>query len=355
MNHAAHTNSGNDDAIHPLISVIIPMFNKEQYVLDCVHSVIAQTYHAIEILIIDDGSTDSSPQIISELANSDSRIRIITQSNQGVSAARNQGIYKSRGTYLLFIDADDWIDANTIEQALHHITTHDCDAVRFGIILEQGSRTSPRPLPWHDKTIDSVDMYSALFSRFDGSLYSANTLLIKRDYLLKTNITFQEGLSHFEDILLNAQLYGSGCRTRCIANNLYHYRSVKSSSSNTYSPRLIESANTLWEAVEELEAHSDIARQGADSFTEYARWLYVLCIAQYVESQSDAGVVDSRVIDKLVENGHMHEAFSEKRSVQYKPLIASIAYRLIANKQYRLLAIYLKTLNIARTVRRRVR
>ena len=100
---------------NPLVSIIIPVFNAEKYLKKCIESVINQTYQNIEVILIDDGSTDNSPLIYREYARKDNRLKINRQKNLGVSAARNNGIRMATGEYIIFIDADDWIEVNMIE------------------------------------------------------------------------------------------------------------------------------------------------------------------------------------------------------------------------------------------------
>ncbi len=100
----------------PLISVVIPVFNIEAHLEQCLDSVVGQTLKDIEIICVDDGSTDSSPQILKHYAQQDSRIRIITQANGGPGAARNAGLAEVTGTYLIFLDSDDWFEPDFLER-----------------------------------------------------------------------------------------------------------------------------------------------------------------------------------------------------------------------------------------------
>lgn len=110
-----------------LISIIIPFFNTEQYIERCVNSVINQTYAHLEIILVNDGSTDQSLVIAEKLQKKDKRICIINQENSGASIARNRGIDASNGDYIMFVDSDDWIDENMVESLYNDITSHDAD------------------------------------------------------------------------------------------------------------------------------------------------------------------------------------------------------------------------------------
>ena len=98
-----------------LISVIVPVYNVEQYLTKCLESIVSQTYTNLEILLIDDGSTDGSGEICDRFASKDSRISVIHKANGGVSTARNLGMELCTGEYIMFVDADDYLSKNAIE------------------------------------------------------------------------------------------------------------------------------------------------------------------------------------------------------------------------------------------------
>ena len=112
---------------NPLISVIVPVFNVETYVSRCISSILNQTYKNLEILLIDDGSTDSSGKICDSFAEKDTRLNVIHCKNHGVAAARNRGIEISKGTYISFIDSDDFIELDFYEYLMNLVRTTNCD------------------------------------------------------------------------------------------------------------------------------------------------------------------------------------------------------------------------------------
>ena len=101
--------------MEPIVSVIIPVYNVEQYLKRCIDSVIDQTYRNLEIILVDDGSNDGSGEICDNYAQNDSRIKVIHKSNGGLSDARNAGIDRSTGIYIMFVDSDDWINRECVE------------------------------------------------------------------------------------------------------------------------------------------------------------------------------------------------------------------------------------------------
>ena len=113
------------------ISIIIPVYNTRSYLIECLDSVIAQTFNNIEIILVDDGSNDGSEKIVDEYALRDERIKVIHQKNQGLSAARNTGIKASKSPYIMFVDSDDYVDEKYCETPYSIIKQHNADIVSF--------------------------------------------------------------------------------------------------------------------------------------------------------------------------------------------------------------------------------
>ena len=120
--------------MNDLISIIIPVFNVEEYLLECVNSVIAQTHKNLEILLIDDGSTDNSGRICDEIAVIDSRVKVTHKQNEGVSESRNTGIRMCKGDYIGFVDADDWIEPEMYQQLMDSMIENNADISTCGYI-----------------------------------------------------------------------------------------------------------------------------------------------------------------------------------------------------------------------------
>lgn len=118
--------------MEPLISVIIPVYQVEPYVAHCIESVINQTYRKLEIILVNDGSTDGSGKICDKYADRDARIKVIHQENQGLSIARNRGIEVAQGEYLCFVDSDDWVDERFIDVMYRISVETGCDIVQCG-------------------------------------------------------------------------------------------------------------------------------------------------------------------------------------------------------------------------------
>ena len=131
--------------MNPLVSVIVPVYNMSKYLRQCLDSVLSQTLKEIEIICVDDGSTDDSLEILSEIAVKDSRVRVLQQENKGSGAARNYGISEARGEYIAFMDSDDWYPSDDVLEVLYGL------AKKFGVNIVGGSLT------WWDDGIRQSD------------------------------------------------------------------------------------------------------------------------------------------------------------------------------------------------------
>lgn len=119
-----------------LLSVIVPVFNVEQYLDKCINSILEQTYKDLEIILVDDGSTDESGRICDRYANSEHRVSVIHQANGGIVSARKRGVCEAKGDYIAHIDADDWIDKEMFSKLMKFANHYDADIVTAGMVRE---------------------------------------------------------------------------------------------------------------------------------------------------------------------------------------------------------------------------
>lgn len=213
------------------ISIIIPVYNVEKYILDCLNSVINQTYSNIECLLIDDKSPDNSIAIAKEFIkryNGNIKFKIIShKTNQGLSAARNTGIKHSIGTYLYFLDSDDEIFPNTIEELykIAHISKSDFSVGDFKIekVNTQNETSNPYTYLPINKTglYTNKDIVKAYFKNQWFAM--ACNKLISKDFLLKNSLWFPLGLLH-EDIYWSFKLASCANRMSIYNSPTYIYK-----------------------------------------------------------------------------------------------------------------------------------
>jgi len=129
------------NAAGSLVTVIVPVYNAKKYLCQCIDSIINQTYEDLEIILVDDGSTDGSSAMCDEYANKDSRVKVIHKRNDGVSSARNVGLDSANGVYIAFVDADDYIELDLVAKAYEAITASGADLLKFGLYEEYYAAT----------------------------------------------------------------------------------------------------------------------------------------------------------------------------------------------------------------------
>ena len=218
----------------PLVSIIIPVFNVEKYLGQCLESVLNQTYDNLEIIIVNDYSPDGSINIAQSYAANDSRIRIVNHlENKGLPAARNSGLEVATGEFIQFIDSDDWIPLNRIEIMLDYLTSNNSSIVVAGIqvVKENGEKISERVFSQVESISDHV--IRELQAGF------AVKYLFKS--CLVSNIRFNENLRNFEDgdFSVNIILAAEG-KITVISDLLYYYRQHSGSITNKPSKATFE-------------------------------------------------------------------------------------------------------------------
>ena len=205
----------------PELSVIIPVYNTELYLRECLNSVVAQTYKDMEIICVNDGSTDNSLEILNEYKEKDTRIKVITIKNQGPATARNTGLYAATGKYITFVDSDDYIEKTTYEKALQHIT--DADIVCFGIdvfgnysLKTRKSDSNYYKISFKGKTkLNNKIRYKA-----DCSVCNK---IFKKSLINDKEINFPQG-RRYEDAAFYWKYIASVKTAWFIDENLYKYR-----------------------------------------------------------------------------------------------------------------------------------
>lgn len=211
-----------------MISVIIPVYNVEKYLAECVDSVLAQSYMDWEVILVDDGATDSSGTMCDEYAAKDPRIRVIHQKNGGLSAARNTGLKAARGEYVYFLDSDDYIAPRALEQLVDTARRERADVVFFdGYVFfdECEDDDSASRYIRKDKYISQNGRKSLLQLLEKNEYRTAVPLMIfRKDYLLENNLWFMEGIIHedelFTYLVFNADGHVAHCQEQLYARRI---------------------------------------------------------------------------------------------------------------------------------------
>ncbi len=222
-----HIKSVINEQKQPLISVVIPVFNVENYLSECLDSVLNQTYSNFEVILVDDGSTDSSGIICDNYMASDSRIKVLHLQNNGLGHARNVGIHIASGKYIIFLDSDDYWRLNTLEVLLYEAETHDLQMVVFS------AQSFYDGIEWYkgltyshivQNNIVKSGLESLSYSSAHGEYYSQACLRFYRlDYLKQNGFQFDEGVIH-EDESFSFLSYIKAKRVECLGERYYQRR-----------------------------------------------------------------------------------------------------------------------------------
>lgn len=226
----------------PIFSIIVPVYNTEQFLDKCVSSILAQTYNDFELILVDDGSPDNCPQICDKYARSDSRIKVLHKKNGGVSSARNLGISVARGTYIWFIDSDDYIEPFSLQRLFEVQNSYNAELYVF-------NNRSVCEL----STENVNDFFRKYYFTYALGFEPWNKLY-KRDVIIENHLQFDTQEKIGEDLLFNINYYkaifSNGLKDiYFIGEDYYHYVERDNSAMNTASKGRIYQQLRLFDKI----------------------------------------------------------------------------------------------------------
>ena len=205
------------------ISIIIPVYNVEKYIKQCLYSVITQTFKDIEIIVVNDGSTDNSLKILQEFAQKDKRIIIVDKKNEGASSARNIGIEKSQGKYIYFIDSDDWIENDAIEILYKNCSEED---IVYSNLCQYNENTKKIK---QEKIKFFTNKGEGKYFLINGEGVGPCNKLYKLSFLKENNLKFLENII-YEDLEFNFRCFFLSQKVKFVNNVGYNYRMARAGS-----------------------------------------------------------------------------------------------------------------------------
>lgn len=245
---------------NPKVSFIIPVYNVAMYLEACIESVLAQSLRDIEILLIDDGSTDGSSDICDEYADKDGRIHVVHQHNNGVSAARNTGISLARGEWICFVDGDDIVAS----QYAQYVETYkgDNDILLFLSAKEKELLAVRKPAIYDFSKYEIQGFQCATLNKYQKEktsrlVYkqlnptSACIKAYRSKWLVEHNLSFPRGVISGEDTFFNLLAFGEAERVRVVYAPVYYYRDNQRSVTKRYNPNLKDNFQRVSKLIEE--------------------------------------------------------------------------------------------------------
>jgi glycosyltransferase involved in cell wall biosynthesis len=219
------------------ISIVIPVFNAEQYLKPCIDSLINQSLKEIEFIFVNDGSIDSSQKIIESYGAKDARIKLINQENKGVSAARNAGIAIAKGSYLAFVDGDDFIKPDFLEQLYSTAIQYGAQIItsNFNTQLD-GKIICSKPIFETNKVFSAAEIKQQIVPFFveQDLMNTACNKLYNKELIQSNNIVFPVGVTNGEDGLFNIQAFYKCDTAYFLDYNGYFYREVSGSATRNF-------------------------------------------------------------------------------------------------------------------------
>ncbi len=298
------TNSHSEEL---LISVIIPVYNVERYLTECVRSVVEQSYRTLEIILVDDGSTDSSGEICDRFAAEDPRVRVLHKEYGGVSDARNLGVDEAKGEYIIFIDSDDyWDSATAVERAvkiLKQKPTIDMLYFDFKFLVDGKFRTPP---PYDVSQINGHSKVEALrhLITMDRFMVTVWSRFIRRKVLIDGGVRFKKGLLsedydwNFGAVIAAREIYAMEEDA-----NFYVYRIREGSLTyNTSTQNLVD----VWSIISRW--YEDVPkvvkdREEADLYIDFLAYMYAVLMS--ILHICDSSSVRKDLLSKMRPYAHL--------------------------------------------------
>lgn len=250
------------------VSVIVAAYNIEEYIERCLDSIVNQTLNDIEIIVVNDGSTDKTRFKIEELLTKDARIKLINQENKGLIEARKSGLNIAKGEYILFVDGDDWLEFNALKILYENATQNNSDIVLYHAYRAYDSRKEILKCFNNEREICSLK--KLLLGNIASSIWSK---FIRLDYIKSNSIQFPKNISFAEDLATSSSLFIFNPKVSTVDIPLYNYYIRSNSITNQINSRVLEITDAFNFIKKILHTH-EIYDENNDEF-EY-------CVCQHV-------------------------------------------------------------------------
>ena len=341
-----------------LVTVVVPIYKTEKYLDQCVESIVNQTYTNLEIILVDDGSPDRSPQMCDEWAARDSRIRVIHKENAGLGMARNTGIENANGEYICFFDSDDFIDENTIKCAYDACKKKQADIALFGFVITDSEGTPiERKIPCPVKMVYSGKEIQELFlpdligtdprtGKSTNLCMSACMMLCSGDLIKKNGWKFASERSIIaEDVYSLLGLYRYVEKVVILETAFYHYRTNLGSLTHAYRKERFDRVKFFYgecmRLCEECGYNQEVKNRCSEPFVAFVIALLKQEVAYWGNQKHAVKRIREIVSDELLQE------VLRKKKCEKTGLLRKILFWAMRNRQYLLCNCLLATKNKA--------
>lgn len=305
------------------VSIIVPIYNASKYLVECVNSLINQDYSNLEILLINDGSTDGSAEICDSLQNSDKRIRVIHKENGGTASARNLGVQEASGEYVMFIDADDWFELDTVSTLVSHMDSNSLDVARFNYVREFEGKSLAKENTFLEARVYEGEECKKVCRQILGLVGSElahpeniNFLssvcfnIYRKSIIIENDLRFFNfaELGSFVDGTFNFTLFAKIKRFEFIDRHFYHYRKTNASSaSSKYRANYVSKQMVLFEKLRNVIDKNDAWDEMQEAYcTRVVYNTMEMCFNAVVNK--DKFIVKYREVKGLFKNATIKDA-----------------------------------------------
>lgn len=265
----------------PLISIIIPVYNVEQYLDECMASVLNQTYANLEIVLVDDGSKDRSPELCDSYAVKDERVKVIHKENGGPMSACIAGVERAKGEYLAFMDSDDWVDLTMVEELVKETTGDVKEMICSNYIIEKANqsvkiRQSMKSGVYDRKAIEE-HLFPCLLGNEERRIHGSRCMKLISKKLIADNLKYANlNVSMGEDLFL-IFLAALDANRIVVAEEgyYYHYRFLESSLVHKYKPRMYKEIGSLYDNLQSVIENKSIEETQREMFMQQLRKEYI--------------------------------------------------------------------------------
>lgn len=291
----------------PLVSVVVAAYNIETYLSDCLDSVLAQDYENLELIVVDDASTDNTASIIENYKQKDRRVRMLRQTkNSGPSAVRNAGMDLSKGKYILFVDGDDLLCRNLLSETVSCAEKHELDEVIFGFkVFTEGQewKWQERELYANDDVPASILSGRNILALREKLLKTTNdtiaswtvwSRLYNRSFLVRNNLRFLEDI-HYEDVLFLFQCCLKSSRVMMLGEKLYFYRKNSGSITTSWNNKRAKSLISVMSLIYADWVKGDFTTEENKAIGEILRHLYTAYLKAEIRGETGEFAVSPAV------------------------------------------------------------
>ncbi|MBR6515660.1 MAG: glycosyltransferase family 2 protein [Bacilli bacterium] len=298
-----------------LISIIVPIYNSELYLEQCIESIINQSYGNLEIILVDDGSTDNSLLICQKYAEIDKRIIVVSKQNGGVSSARNKGIELANGKFISFIDSDDFVNSNYISKMYLKCLNDGSDLVfcKYSRYYGEQNVDVEEEIPEFLSVEYNDSLFLSFFYKFfqlNNNIFGSCCRLLINQRILK-NIRFNEYITVSEDLLFVANLILNSNSISCVDEHLYYYRIYLQSNSRAYKRKYINSQLQLYNELKQLFGLLD-DKKSRKVFNLYGCLMCYYVFSNEIVHKSS----EMKEVFKTVKNSVLYSHFTLKNGLQ---------------------------------------